>query len=247
MSQADLANVIETPSRHVSFLETGRASPSREMVARLATALGVPLRDRNLLLRAAGFADIYAERDISAEEMSMLRQAVTRMMTAHDPYPSFVVDRDWTIQDANASARMMLTPIASDFPMDGSAPKPNMLDVTFSPKGIRPFIVDWEDYARQSIQRIHREGLSPEDVRRALDRIGRHPELPKDWWSFDVRYALDPIFTVRLQNGEHRLNFFSVLASIAVPTAAMAQELRVETLFPADQETEDMVGQMVGG
>ncbi|MDX8354513.1 helix-turn-helix transcriptional regulator [Cognatiyoonia sp. IB215182] len=241
LSQADLANVIETPSRHVSFLETGRAKPSREMVTRLATALHVPLRDRNLLLRAAGFADLYAERHMSEEEMSMLRKAVLRLMTAHDPYPAFVVDRDWTVQDANASGRMMLAPIAATFPFDDPENRPNMLDITFSPDGIRPFIVNWEDYARQAIQRIHREALGPADVRRALDRIGRHPDLPKDWWAFDVQYTLDPIFTVQLRNGDRRLNFFSVLASIAVPTAALAQELRVETLFPADQETEDIL------
>lgn len=245
-TQADLANVIETPSRHVSFLETGRSKPSREMVTRLATALQIPLRDRNLLLRSAGFADIYTERQMPGEEMSMLRQAVTRLMTAHDPYPSFVVDRDWNVQDANGSGRLLFMPISAAFPLNDPERPPNMLDITFSHEGIRPYILNWEDYARQSIQRIHREALSQADVRRALDRIGRHPDLPKDWWAFDVRYTLNPIFTVHLQSADRRLNFFSVMASIAVPTAALAQELRVETLFPADKETEGSLAAMAG-
>ncbi|MGP1395901.1 MAG: helix-turn-helix domain-containing protein [Inquilinaceae bacterium] len=238
LSQAALAHVIETPPRHVSFLETGRSKPSREMVARLATALQIPLRDRNLLLRAAGFADVYAGREISNSDMAMLRQAVTRLMTAHDPYPSFAVDRGWNVRDMNASGRAMMIPIADAFPADDPDRPINMLDVTFSPSGFRPYITNWEDYARQAIQRIHREALSPADLRAALDRVGRYPDLPKDWWAFDVRYALDPIFPIRIQDGARRLNFFAVIASIAIPTDALAQELRVETLFPADEETE---------
>ncbi len=244
LSQAALAHVIETPPRHVSFLETGRSKPSREMVARLATALKVPLRDRNHLLRAAGFADLYPDHEISDDELRMLRHAVLRLMTAHDPYPAFAIDRDWTVRDANRSGRMMLTPIADTFPLDDPERPANMLDITFSPAGIRPYISNWEDYARQAIQRVHREALSPADLRRALDRIGKYPDLPKDWWAFDVRYTLDPVFTVQMRHGDGRMNFFSVMASIAVPTAALAQELRVETLFPADEATEAVLQAM---
>ena len=238
LSQAGLAHAIETPPRHVSFLETGRARPSREMVTRLSTALQIPLRDRNLLLRAAGFADLYAERDISAAEMATLREAVIRMMTAHDPYPAFAVDRHWNIADLNASARRMMAPVADAFPLDQPDRPVNMLDLTFSPDGMRPFITNWEDYARQAIQRLHREALSPADVRAGLDRLRRYPDLPRDWWAFDVRYAVAPAFTIRMRIGDRALAFFSVMASIAVPTDLLAQELRVETLFPTDAETE---------
>lgn len=239
LSQAELALAIETPPRHVSFLETGRANPSREMVTRLATALQIPLRDRNTLLKAAGFADLYPDATLSEAEMAMLQRAVVSMMTAHDPYPAFVVDRSWFVQDANASGRRMLGLIAETFPFDPPESPLNMLDATFSPKGIRPFIVNWEDYARQAIQRIHREALSPADVRAALDRIGRYPDLPTDWWALDLRYALAPVFPIRMEAGGLQLNFFSVIATIATPTGALAQELRVETLFPADEETEN--------
>ena len=238
LSQAALAHVIETPPRHVSFLETGRASPSRDMVGRLSTALQIPLRDRNLLLRAAGFADIYVDRDLSDREMTIIREAVRRMMTAHDPYPSFAVDRHWNIRDMNNSARRMMAPMVEAFPLDDPARPVNILDLFFSPSGIRPRIANWEDCARQAIQRIHREALSPADLRRALDRIAVHPDLPSDWWALDVRHALDPAFTLDVTVGPQTIRFFSVIAAVATPTTALAQELRVETMFPADAESE---------
>ncbi|QPH55724.1 helix-turn-helix domain-containing protein [Pontivivens ytuae] len=247
LSQGALANAIETPSRHVSFLETGRAQPSREMVTRLSTALQVPLRDRNLLLRAAGFADLYAEATLSDAEADMLRNAVLRMMTAHDPCPAFVIDRFWEVHDANASGRRLLGRIAEAFPFDPPHVTANMLDMTFSPDGIRPYIRNWTDYARQAIQRLHREALSPDDLRGALDRIAAYPELPKDWWALDVRYAHDPVFPIEMEADGRRLNFFSVIAAIATPTGALAQELRVETLFPADDATEAALKAAISG
>ncbi|MDX8348093.1 helix-turn-helix transcriptional regulator [Cognatiyoonia sp. IB215446] len=238
LSQADLAHAIETPPRHVSFLETGRSKPSRDMVTRLAAAMDVPLRDRNLMLRTAGFADLYQAGELSSGEMQMLKDAVSRMMRAHDPFPSFVIDRYWHVRDANASARQMLSLIAASFPFDDIHSSLNMLDITFSPEGFRPFITNWDDYARQSLQRIHREALSPVDLRAALDRVARYPDLPGDWWALDVQYTLSPVFPIQMLNGEREMNFFSVLAVIGSPTGSLAQELRVETLFPADDATE---------
>ncbi|MEM8812881.1 MAG: helix-turn-helix transcriptional regulator [Pseudomonadota bacterium] len=248
LSQAALANAIETPSRHVSFMETGRATPSRDMVTRLSTALQIPLRDRNALFRAAGYADLYEDLTPSATELSMIRQAVSRMIAAHDPCPAFVFDRQWDVQDANDAGRLMLGRIESAFPFDPPSTPVNMLDATFSPQGIRPYIVNWPDYARQAIQRLHREALSPDDLRGALDRIRGYPALPDDWWALDVRYALQPVFPIQMQAGDRHMNFFSVISAIATPTGTYAQELRVETLFPADQETEDCLrGQLAVG
>ena len=238
LSQSGLAHAIQTPPRHISFLETGRAKPSREMVWRVSTALQIPLRDRNLLLRAAGFADVYAEREMSDQDMSMLRDAVRRLMTAHDPYPSFTVDRLWNIRDANPSARAMLAPVAAHFPLDDPERPVNMLDLCFSPDGMRPFIESWEDFARQAIQRLHREALSPEDVRIGMDRVRRYPDLPDNWWAFDVRHAVHPAFPLTVRKDDRRLSFFTIVASVAVPTNTFAEELKVETLFPADQVTE---------
>ncbi|WP_424992668.1 helix-turn-helix domain-containing protein [Oceaniradius stylonematis] len=242
LSQAELALSVETPSRHISFLETGRSKPSRDMVFRLSVALQIPLRDRNLLLRAAGLADAYAVGDIASDDMSPIHGAVIRLMTAHDPNPSFAIDRSWDIVEMNASARFLVSQL-----IGGTAASLNILDLAFSPDGLRPHVQNWEDFARQTVQRIHREALGPTDLRNALDRIKRHPALPDRWWNFDVRYAPNPVFPVRLNIGGAKLELFSVIASIAMPTNALAQELHVETFFPVDEGSEAFLKRLVDG
>lgn len=240
LSQAELALTVETPSRHISFLETGRSKPSRDMVFRLSAALQVPLRDRNLLLRAAGLADAYAVHDITSDEMSTIHGAVIRLMTAHDPYPSFAIDRSWNIVNMNASAQSLVSRLVGGIGSN-AATGLNILDLAFDPQGLRPHIENWEDFARQTVQRLHREALGPTDLRNALDRIKRHPDLPDRWWHFDVKYSPNPVFPICLKIADEKLGLFSVIASIAMPTNALAQELRVETFFPVDDVAEALL------
>ncbi|QEE35720.1 helix-turn-helix transcriptional regulator [Octadecabacter sp. SW4] len=244
-SQAELALKVETPPRHISFLETGRSKPSRDMVFRLSAALGIPLRDRNLLLRAAGLADAYAVHDINSDEMSTVHGAVIRLMTAHDPNPSFAIDRTWNIVDMNASAQFLIAHLVGDLPSN-STRRLNLLDLAFDPRGLRPHVDNWEDFATQTVQRLHREALCPEDLRTALNRIKRHPDLPERWWDFDVKYTPNPVFPICLNLGGAPLRLFSVIASIAMPTNALAQELRVETFFPVDDEAEAFIARLNG-
>lgn len=208
------------------------------MVSRLATAMNIPLSDRNLMLRAAGFADIYPPTELSGSAMDILRRTVQRMMTAHEPCPSFVIDRGWFVRDANRSARRMMSMISEAFPLARVEKAPNILDMAFSPEGFRPYITNWPEYACQLIQRIHREALSPSDLRAAMDRIGRFPDLPSRWWRLDVQYMPNPVFPIRMVSGGQEMHYFSVIAAIASPTGILAQELRGETLFPADSRTE---------
>lgn len=240
LSQSELALTVETPSRHISFLETGRSKPSRDMLFRLSAALHVPLRDRNLLLRAAGFADAYAVHGITSSEMSTIHGAVIRLMTAHDPNPSFAIDRSWDIVDMNASAQSLVRRLV-DCSASPAEARLNILDLAFDPHGFRPHIVNWEDFARQTVQRLHREALGPMDLRNALDRIKQHPDLPDRWWNFDVKYTPNPVFPVCLKISGTQLELFSVIASIAMPTNALAQELRVETFFPVDEGAEALL------
>ncbi|WP_370401636.1 helix-turn-helix domain-containing protein [Sulfitobacter sp. JB4-11] len=240
LSQSELALTVETPSRHISFLETGRSKPSRDMVFRLSAALQVPLRDRNLLLRAAGLADAYAVHDITSSEMSTIHGAVIRLMTAHDPYPSFAIDRSWNIVDMNASAQFLVGQLIGVAASSAEA-RLNILDLAFDPHGLRPHIENWDDFARQTVQRLHREALGPSDLRNAMDRIKQHPDLPDRWWNFDVKYTPNPVFPICLNISGTQLELFSVIASIAMPTNALAQELRVETFFPVDEEAEALL------
>ena len=241
LSQADLANDVGTPSRHISFLETGRARPSRTMVARLVSSLRIPIRDRNGLLRAAGFADQYPEQDIADFESSELRQAVTRIMNAQSPCPAFVIDRSWNVLDANGSGKAMLELVSEEFPHDPPATVINLVDAALSPSGFKHYIVDWEAFARQFIQRLHRESASDQVLADRMARVRDAIELPDDWWAFDVAHTERPFFPIRMRMGGNDMTFFGVVAAVALPTNALAQELRVETLFPADDATERLL------
>ena len=129
--------------------------------------------------------------------------------------------------------------MAQHFPLGDPQRPINMLGLSFIPDGVRAFIENWEDFARQAIQRLHREAPSPEDVRTGMERVVRHPDLPDNWWAFDVRHAVRPAVPLTARKGDIRLSFFTIIASVAVPADAFAQELKVETLSPADQATED--------
>ncbi len=238
MSQLDLANAVETPSRHISFLETGRSKPSRAMITRLAAALGIPLRERNVMLRAAGFADLYADHALSDDQMELLRQAVGRLIAAHEPFPSFVIDRQWNVLDANGPGCDILRLVESKFPFDRSRGTFNMIDALFGPGGFRDYIDNWENYARQYIQRLHREAATDRELREQLDRIRNHSDLPKDWWAFDFEYTAFPMLPIEMRINGDKLTFFTVVSAISLPTDALAQDLRVETMFPADDATE---------
>ena len=208
------------------------------MITRLATALQIPLGDRNALLQAAGFADLYPIRDLSEPDMAMLKQAVTRLMMAHDPFPSFVVDRHWNVRDANRAGRALFRLIERNLELDLTTEPTNMIEAILSNDGFRPLIENWEDYVRQLIQRLHREALINNDLVSTLERMKKQPEVPKDWWSFNPAYDQDPAFPIRMRIDGKIMSFFTVVTAVAMPASILAQELRVETMFPANQDTE---------
>jgi transcriptional regulator with XRE-family HTH domain len=148
LSQLELSLASQVSQRNISFLESGRSKPSREMVLGLATILEVPLRQQNLLLTTAGFAPIHTETDLSAPEMAAVQKAVDFMLLKQEPYPAFAIDRYWNLLLANAAANRLLTAfidletLQAQFSQDG---KINLLRVMFHPQGLRPFVVNWAD------------------------------------------------------------------------------------------------------
>lgn len=178
VSQLELALEAEISMRHLSCIETGRAQPSREMVVRLADALQVPLRERNLLLSAAGYAPLYRQTSLNTTEMDAARCAVELLLEQQEPYPGIVVDRYWNILQMNAGMGRFL----ALFPGSESVTPRNAIRLVFHPQGLRPFIENWLDVAARLIQRVHREVLAnqtDEKIRSFLEELLGYPDVPQ--------------------------------------------------------------------
>lgn len=244
-SQLDLALSSEVSQRHISFLESGRAKPSQEMVLQLATVLEIPLRQQNLLLSAAGFAPIHTETDLSAPEMAPVRKAIDLMLCQHEPYPAFAIDRYWNLLLTNQGATRLLAAfiapeqLRSLFYADG---KINLMRVMFHPQGLRQFIVNWESIASHALQRLHRETLVERDSdfsTALLNELMSDPDIERIWQTERRRTAQHALLlSVHLQRDELELKFFSTIATLGTPYDITLQELRIECMFPADDATE---------
>jgi transcriptional regulator with XRE-family HTH domain len=244
-SQLDLAVNSQVSQRHISFLESGRANPSQEMVLQLATVLEIPLRQQNLLLSAAGFAPIHTETDLSAPEMTPVHKALDLMLHQHEPYPAFVVDRYWNLLLTNQGATRLLDAfiapeqLHSLFYVDG---KINILRVMFHPLGLRPFIVNWESCTNHLLQRLHREAIAQKqsDLSKVLlNEIMSYPDVGKTWQTARQNAAQHTLLlNIHLQREDLELKFFSTIATLGTPYDITLQELRIECMFPADELTE---------
>ncbi len=243
-SQLDLAVNSEVSQRHISFLESGRAKPSQEMVLQLATVLEIPLRQQNLLLSAAGFAPIHTETDLSAPEMTSVRKAIDLMLCQHEPYPAFAVDRYWNLLLANQGATRLLGAFITPeklhrlFYTDG---KINLLRVMFHPQGLRPFMVNWESIASHTLQRLHRE-MSVEresDLSTVLmNELMSYPDVERIWQIDRDTTEHTLLLNTHFKRDDLELKFFSTIATLGTPDDITLQELRLECLFPADDFTE---------
>jgi transcriptional regulator with XRE-family HTH domain len=243
-SQLDLAVTSQVSQRHISFLESGRAKPSQEMVLQLAAFLEIPLRQQNLMLTAAGFAPIYAETDLSAPEIASVRKALDFMLRKQEPYPAFAIDRYWNLLlTNNAADRLLAAFIEPDklqtlFYLDG---KINLMRVIFHPQGLRPFIVNWEDFANHLLQRVHREALFKEQSQQSialLDELMSYPGVAEILHSSNRASQNTLLLTVQLKRNDLELQFFSTIATLGTTYDITLQELRIEFLFPADEATE---------
>jgi transcriptional regulator with XRE-family HTH domain len=237
VSQLGLALSADVSSRHVSFVETGRAQPSREMVLRLAEALQVPLRERNALLLAAGYAPLYSETGLDAPELAQARRAVEFILAQQEPYPAIVLDRHWNMLMANTATYRFL----KLFPECVMAQPPNALKLLFDPKGLRPFVENWEEVAGRIIHRVHREAAgAPSDagVRALLEELLGYPGVPRDWRTPELERPLAPLLDIAYKRKDLKLRFFSTITTFGTPQDVTLQELRIESFFPADDITD---------
>lgn len=248
LSQLALSLTSQVSQRHISFLESGRAQPSREMVLQLAKVLEIPLRHQNLMLSAAGFAPIHTETDLSAPEMASIRQAIDFMLRQHEPYPAIVIDRYWNLLLANPGAnRLLHTFIDPDqlqtrFCIDG---KINLMRVMFDPQGLRPFVGNWVELAGHLLQRVHHEANSSIDSEQSavlFDELIHYPGVA-DLWNTSSHLANHSLLlTTHLQRNDLDWRFFSTIATLGTPYDITLQEIRIECLFPADEVTNHQWG-----
>ena len=244
LSQEDLALDADISTRHLSCVETGRAQPSREMVLRLAEALQVPLRERNGLLLAAGYAPFYPHSGLEAPETEAARQVVELLMAQHEPYPVLVVDRYWNTLKMNAGAKRFL----ALFPGCDSGTPHNGVRLVFHPQGLRPFIENWESVAARIIQRVHREAVanpSDEMMTRFLEELLSYPDVPSRWRMLDLGDAPPPFLTINYRWKNSTVRFFSAVTTFGTPLDIALQEMRIESFFPADEGTRTVLHRLI--
>lgn len=239
LSQLALANEAEISSRHLSFVETGRSHPSREMVLLLAEVLDVPPRAQNDLLSAAGYVPIYRESGLDAPGMAQFRRALDFILRQQEPYPALVLDRYWNILMANGGADRLFGYLL-DPVVVAALGSPNAVRLVCHPKALRPWIVNWEPTAGALIQWLHRDFLRTADdgMRLFLDELLAYPDVPRTWRMFDLDAPTTPFLAIDMSKDDTHFRFFTTLTTLGTPYDITLHEMRVESFFPADDATD---------
>lgn len=249
-SQLELALAAGVSQRHISFLESGRARPSRVMAMQLAETLDLTLQQSNQLLIAAGFAPAYPRRALSHPDMAPIRSALDMMLKHHRPYPTVVVDRQWNIEMMNAPMARMLS-LLGDIDaiwaaVCGDGPR-NLLKLTMHPQGARPRILNWEEVATVLLWRTRREAEAACDaaLHALVEEVLTYEGVPRQWRVRELPgHAPAPVLPVRYGLDGAELNLFSMLSSFGTALDVTADEIRVETFLPADQASDALLQQI---
>ncbi|WP_248964674.1 helix-turn-helix domain-containing protein [Sphaerisporangium perillae] len=238
LSQLDLAIQADISTRHLSFLETGRSKPSRDMVLHLAEELDLALRERNRLLLAAGFAPVYSESTLDAPRMEAVRGALRQILTGHEPYPAVVVDGRWNLVEANASLSLF-TDLAS--PSVLAAPV-NVLRASLHPDGLAPHIVNLGEWRGHLLGRLRRQiAITADAELEALHEELRSYPCDQPEPEVELPGPGDIVVPLRLRHESGELAFFSTIATFGTPLDITVAELAIESFFPADQKTAEIL------
>jgi transcriptional regulator with XRE-family HTH domain len=239
-SQLELSSHTGVSQRHISFIESGRSSPSRQTLMDLAQALDVPLRDRNSLLLAAGYAPIYSAAPWNAGEMQGVTRALERMLRQHEPFPAVVMDRYWNVLVTNEAAPRFFN---SFIDMKRRTGPRNMLHLLFDPDGMRPHIAEWDQVAPTLIHRIARESVGHVTDLKTQELITALLSYPGTKGEWKTPRAVPttptlPVIPLGFIHNSETLRYFSMVTTVGTPQTIAAQELRIECLFPVDESTE---------
>lgn len=240
-SQLELSFDTGISQRHLSFIESGRSAPGRQTLLDIAQALDIPLRERNVLLLAAGYAPVYAEGAWDGAEMQSVTKALQRMLRQHEPFPAAVMDRYWNVLMTNEALPRFFNRF-----IDMSARKGprNLLHLMFDPAGMRPFLADWENTAQSLIQRVYRESVGrvvDEKTKELLAALLAYPDVKPEWKNPKVTSIAPsmPVIPLSFVKDGIALHYFSMVTTVGTPQTVSAQELRIECMFPADDATEN--------
>ncbi len=242
-SQLGLGTEAGVSTRHLSFLETGRSTPSREMVLRLAVALEVPLRERNAFLEAAGFAAIYQETQLDAPEMSALRRMLDFVLSQHEPFPAVLLDRSWNLVGMNAATPALLGRFADGAEIWSRQPL-NLLRLTLHPDALQRYVVNFDEVATELLTGLHRKVSSGgEDPEREalLAELTALPGIPEAGVVPDLSRSPNPVLPLHLKRDDLELRLFTMVTHVGSPQDVTLEGLRIESLMPADAETEDTI------
>jgi transcriptional regulator with XRE-family HTH domain len=241
ISQLELALRGGVSQGHLSFLESGRAQPSRAMILQISETLQVPLRERNVGLLAGGFAPGYPARPLEDPQMSWLLFAVQKMLTNHEPFPAVAIDRAWNIRLANASFERLTALWGAGIWEAVGGGTPNLMRLFFHPRGIRPDVVNWAAIARLLWHRAEREAEAEagEELRQLLAEL--RPYQDRSLWPEGEEVTLLPVLPLEIARGGVRVSLFSVISTFGTAQDISADELRIESLFPADAATEELL------
>ena len=236
LSQLELAGRAAISQRHLSFMELGRAAPSRDMVMRLAAALDVPLRQQNALLTSAGFAPVWRQTELAAPEFADISRALDYMLAQQEPFPAVAVDRHWNLLRANAGAvrlvEFLVGPLAPDTPV-------NLADALVAPDVLRPHLSNWAEVVRYFVRSVEADAAAdgaPETAA-LLERLLGYQGVREALSAPPAELATTPVLPMHFRKGAAELKLFTTIATLGTPQDITLQELRVECFFPMDSET----------
>lgn len=240
-SQLRLSTESHISQRHISFLESGRSQPSRELIVKLGTVLDIPLRQRNVMLLAAGFAPAYQERKLTDPELSSVKQALDFMLAQQAPYPALVVDRLWNLVMSNGPAAMMIRwlldmPETQPIPREGI----NVLKLMLDPQAIRKYLVNWQDVSADLLHWIQREAMSDgpgSEATSLLEQLIALPGVKAATQTPNLDTRVLPFLAMTIRKEDVELNLFTSITTMGTPHDVTVHELRIESFFPADAVT----------
>ena len=249
ISQLGLALAAQTTQRHVSFIESGRATPSRDMVLRLGATMALPLRQQNALLVAAGYAPAWQERDLSMPDLAAINSALDYMLSHHEPYPAFVVDRCWNLLRANRGASSLTEFLLGPAPAETPPASVNLAIALVSPDGLRPYIVNRQEVVRYFVRGVQADANADGTSATAhlLERllfVAGVAGLPE---TMPPEADRAPVLPIHFRRGDTSLRLFTTIATLGTPRDVTLEEIRIEFFFPIDDATAQAFGRWAEG